>query len=64
MLQVSEVLSKELSNCRAKLEKQSEQTNSLEQTKKLAFQQHSLYEQEINSLDKQLQTLKRVSLFW
>ena len=60
IIQVRETLSKELTSCRKKLEKQSEQFHSLEQTKKLAFQQHSLYEQEIQSLEKQLQTLKRV----
>ena len=56
------MLSKELAGSRSKLEKQSEQYHSLEQTKKLAFQQHALYEQEIQSLEKQLLTLKKVSL--
>ncbi len=37
-----------------------EQSTSLEQTKKLAFQQHSIYEQEIHSLDQQVETLKKV----
>ena len=59
--QVGEVLSLELASTKANLEKVLEQNHSLEQTKKIAFQQHSLYEQEVRSLEGQVDNLKRVS---
>ena len=44
-----------------RVEKVLEQNHSLEQTKKITFQQHSLYEQEVRSLEGQVDNLKRVS---
>ena len=58
---MGEVLSLELASTKANLEKVLEQNHSLEQTKKIAFQQHSLYEQEVRSLEGQVDNLKRVS---
>ena len=60
-LQVSEVLSLELASTKNKLEKAAEQSQSLEQTKKIAFQQHELYEQEIRSLEQQIENTKKVT---
>ena len=54
------MLSLELASTKANLEKVMEQNHSLEQTKKIAFQQHALYEQEIRSLETQIETIKRV----
>lgn len=59
--QVGEVLSVELGNTRTRLERAYEQISSLEQTNKLALQQQELYQQEINSLEKQTNTLRKVS---
>ena len=58
--QVSEVLSLELAGTKTKLEKTVEQSQSLEQTKRIAFQQHELYEQEIKSLEQQIDNMKKV----
>ena len=59
--QVSEVLSVELSSTKTKLDQTLEQNHSLEHAKKLAFQQHNLYEQEIKTLEQQLQAQRKVS---
>ena len=53
------MLSLELASTKANLEKVLEQNHSLEQTKRIAFQQHALYEQEIASLEAQVDNLKR-----
>ena len=52
-------MSLELAGTKANLEKVLEQNHSLEQTKRIAFQQHALYEQEIASLEAQVDNLKR-----
>ena len=54
------MLSTELGSTRTKLEKALEQVANLEQTKKLALQQQQLYQQETRSLEKQIDTLKKV----
>ena len=57
---VGGVLSTELGNTRAKLEKSLDHVASLEHTNKLAIQQQSLYQQEIHCLEKQIEALNRV----
>jgi bacterioferritin (cytochrome b1) len=59
-VQVSEVLSLELSSAKTRIEKMAEQIQCLEQTKVMAQRQHQLYEQEIHSLESQLEAAKKV----
>ena len=59
--QVSEVLSVELAATKTKLENTVEQNESLEHAMKLAFQQHALYEQEIKTLEQQMDNLRKVN---
>ena len=63
VFEVGEVLSVELANTKCKLEKVTEQATSLEQTKQIAFQQHDLYEQEIKTLETQVENMRRVQIF-
>ena len=58
--QVSKDLSMQLATTKTKLEQTLEQNNSIEHAKKLAFQQHALYEQEIKTLEQQLANMRKV----
>lgn len=57
---VGEVLSMEISCVKTKLEKLTEQNQGLEQAKVISSRQHQLYEQEIKSLESQLEAAKKV----
>ena len=50
----------ELASTKTRLEQALEQNNSVEHAKKLAFQQHALYEQEIKTLEQQLNNMRKV----
>ena len=54
------MLSLELAGTKTKLEHTLEQNESLEHAKKLAFQQHSLYEQEIKTMEQQMENMRKV----
>lgn len=61
IMQVAENLSMELTNVRGRIDQLTETNRSLEQSKKLALQQHELYEQEIRGLQDQLENSRQVS---
>lgn len=61
IMQVAENLSVELTNARGRIDQLTETNRSLEQSKKLALQQHELYEQEIRGLQDQLENSRQVS---
>ena len=50
-----------MSTIKAKLDQVMEMNQSLEETKKVAFQQHEIYEQEIRNLQSQLDNSRHVS---
>ena len=58
--QVSELLSVELSASKEREDDLMSESVSLEQTKKIAYQQHQLYEDEIHSLEAQLKKVQQV----